>query len=131
MTPMPENDVIDATWALTGEQKKQVKSEMSDYAKALIAALIAAIVDNVPDLALEGAEWGGGTLTDEAVVKQIAAVINSQEEYAADFLKDVNDRVTEVLAEEYATQDAFVNSILDTFEWAKSRAESYAVGSGI
>ena len=119
------------TWQLDEEKKKKAQKELEAWAAALMAGLAESMVDNLPELITEGAEWGGGGLDEAALVEQMATVLESQGEYADKFLQDINDRIDEVLNGKYADQGSFVDEMMDMFQWAQSRAESYAVGSGI
>lgn len=119
------------TWELEAEKKKKARQELEAWAAAFMVGLAESMVDNLPELITEGAAWGGGGLDEDALVEQMTTVLESQGEYADDFLKDINERIDEVLGGKYADQESFVDEMMDMFEWAKSRAESYAVGSGI
>lgn len=120
-----------ADWSMDAEKKKKAKKELEDWGAALMLGLATAMVDNLPGLILEGEEWGGGGASDAELVKEMAGVLKSQGKYADGFLSDINDRIDEVLDGTYKDQAGLMESLEDMFTWAKSRAESYAVGAGI
>jgi len=121
----------DDSFELDTEQKKKTKKELNLWATAFILALTGVLEDNVPELVAEGSDWGGGGLTTKEMAAAAAGILKDQAEYADGFLEDIQARIDEVLAGTYKTQEDFVDGVMDMFEWAKSRAESYAVGAGI
>jgi len=118
-------------WALTPDQKKKLKKQLQDWADAVMLGLAGAMVTALPGLIEEGDDWGGGGGGDDAFVAGMADMLKSQGEYADGFLEDISSRIDQVLAGDYDGQGDFVDAVMDMFQWAKSRAESYATGAGV
>lgn len=118
-------------WQLDPEDKKDAQTHLRNYILGVMAGITLVSEDDLFQIAVEGARYGGGGLTTAQLRAIAQEALDFNAGYMDGFQRDALDQLDEILAAGYLGPEAFLADAEGLIASVAARAEKYAAGGNL